>query len=283
MQADSFDVLRKMLKDRSGLVVVPEKAYLLESRLMPVARKWNVKGLDDLVALLRSSDDQRLATNITEAMTTNETLFFRDAQPFEQFRSAVLPALLARRAAEKQIRIWCAGASTGQEPYSLAMILREERALLEGWRVDILGTDLSSDLLAKARAGLYTQFEIQRGLPIRYLVKNFTQIGDKWELSQEIRQMVEFQQFNLLEDPSALGRFDVVLCRNVLIYFDRSDRAVVLAKIASQMPGDGVLSLGAAATVYGITDRFRPVDGHRGFFQPQSAGADPGRQTAAAG
>ncbi len=281
MQADSFDFLQKMLKQRSGLVVVPEKAYLLESRLMPVARKWNVKGLDDLVALAQSNDDTRLPRDITEAMTTNETSFFRDSQPFEQFRSVLLPALMARRATERHLRIWCAGASTGQEPYSLAMILQEERAQLQDWRIDILGTDLSTELLTKAQAGLYTQFEIQRGLPITYLVKYFTQIGDKWELSNDIRQRVGYEQFNLLADPSPLGRFDVVFCRNVLIYFDRSDRADVLGRIAAQMPGDGVLSLGVAETVIGITDKFTPIDGHRGLFQPLLAGAS--QPAAAAG
>lgn len=283
MQADSFEFLQSVLKERSGLVVMPEKAYLLESRLMPVARKWNVKGLDDLVTLARSNDDMRLPRDIIESMTTNETSFFRDSQPFKQFKSAVLPALMARRAAEKSIRIWCAGCSTGQEPYSLAMVLQEERARLQGWQIEILGTDLSSDLLAKAKTGLYTQFEIQRGLPVVYLVKYFAQIGEKWELSDGIRQMVSYQQFNMLDDPSPLGSFDVVFCRNVLIYFDRSDRSAVLGKVAARMPADGVLSLGVAETVIGISDKFTPVDGHRGLFQPHAAGTDTDQPAVATG
>ena len=283
MQAECFDVLQKLLKQRSGLVVVPEKAYLLESRLMPVARKWHVKGLDDLVALVRKNEDERLPKDITEAMTTNESSFFRDSQPFGQFKSTVLPELMARRASEKHLRIWCAGASTGQEPYSLAMILQEERAHLQDWRIDIVGTDLSTEVLEKATAGLYTQFEVQRGLPITYLVKYFTQIGDKWEMSDDIRRMVSFQPFNLLDDPSPLGRFDIVFCRNVLIYFDRSDRANVLGKIATLMPADGVLYLGAGEAVFGISEKFKPVDGHRGIFQLQMPATGAGQPVAAAG
>lgn len=282
MQADSFDVLQTLLKQRSGLVVAPENSYLLESRLMPVARKWSVKGLDDLVALVRSKSDERLLTDITEAMTTNESSFFRDGLPFEQFKSIVLPALMQRRAAEKHIRIWCAGSSTGQEPYSLAMTLREERARLQDWKVEILSTDLSTEVLGKASAGLYTQFEVQRGLPITYLVKYFTQVGDKWELAADIRQMVTHQPFNLLDDPTPLGRFDVIFCRNVLLYFDRQGRAEVLDRIADRVPADGVLFLGDNEAVLGISDRFKPAAGYRGIFQPQPA-AGAAQAAAAAG
>ena len=275
MIAESFEILQTVLKKRSGLVVSPDNAYLLESRLMPVARKWNVKGLDDLVALLRKDGDERLLTNITDAMVTNETSFFRDSRPFQQFKALVLPSLLERRASEKHIRIWCAASSTGQEPYSLAMILSEERARLQDWRVEILGTDLSTELLEKAQAGLYTQFEVQRGLPITYLVKYFTQIGDKWELSDDIRRMVAFQPFNLLNEPSPLGRFDVVFCRNVLGYFDRTDRGRTLDQVAGLMPADGILYLGGGETVFGITERFAPIDGHRDLYRPQSGAAQP--------
>ena len=275
MQAESFEILQTVLKKRSGLVVSPDNAYLLESRLMPVARRWNVKGLDDLVVLLRKDGDERLLTNITDAMVTNETSFFRDSRPFQQFKALVLPSLLERRASEKHIRIWCAASSTGQEPYSLAMILSEERARLQDWRVEILGTDLSTELLEKAQAGLYTQFEVQRGLPITYLVKYFTQIGDKWELSDDIRRMVAFQPFNLLNEPSPLGRFDVVFCRNVLGYFDRTDRGRTLDQVAGLMPADGILYLGGGETVFGITERFAPIDGHRDLYRPQSGAAQP--------
>lgn len=273
MQADNFDVLQKLLKQRSGLVVSPEKAYLLESRLMPVARKWSVKGLDELVALVRTKNDEKLLQDITEAMTTNESSFFRDNRPFEQFKTVVLPQMMEKRAARRQLRIWCGAASTGQEPYSLAMILHEERARLSGWRVEILGTDLATEVLAKAREGIYSQFEVQRGLPITYLVKYFRQEGDKWILSPEIRQMVEYKPFNLLNDPTGFGQFDIVFLRNVLIYFDRSDKSSILGRVARQMPSDGVLYLGGAETVFGISDRFKPVDGQRGLYEPVPAGA----------
>ena len=282
MKADSFEILQTLLKQRSGLVIEPDNAYLLESRLMPVARRWNVKGLDDLVALVRADGDERLLKNITEAMVTNESSFFRDGRPFQQFKSLVLPSLLERRSAEKHIRIWCAASSTGQEPYSLAMILREEQARLQDWRVEVLATDLSTELLEKANAGLYTQFEVQRGLPITYLVKYFMQIGDKWELTDGIRQMVSFQPFNLLDDPGSLGRFDVVFCRNVLCYFDRTDRAGALDRIAALMPADGILYLGGGETVFGITESFAPIDGHRDLYRPQH-GAGAGQAAAAAG
>ncbi len=281
MHAESFEILQRLLKQRSGLVVTPDSAYLLETRLMPVARRWNVKGLDDLVALVRAEADERLLTNITEAMVTNETSFFRDGRPFQQFRALVLPSLLERRAADKHLRIWCAASSSGQEPFSLAMILREERARLQDWRIEILGTDLSTELLERAEAGLYTQFEVQRGLPITYLVKYFTQIGDKWELSQDIRRTVDFRPFNLLDDPGEFGRFDVVFCRNVLIYLDRADRAAVLDRVAGLMPADGILYLGGGETVFGITESFAPIDGHRDLYRPQ-AGAAGTRQAAAA-
>ncbi|NNG06003.1 MAG: protein-glutamate O-methyltransferase [Inquilinus sp.] len=283
MQADNFEVLQKLLKQRSGLVVSPEKAYLLESRLMPVARKWSVKGLDELVALVRAKRDEKLLQDITEAMTTNESSFFRDTRPFDQFKSVVLPQLMEQRASRRHLRIWCAAASTGQEPYSLAMVLHEERVRMNGWRVEILGTDLSTEVLDKARDGVYSQFEIQRGLPITYLVKYFRQDGDKWLLSPEIRQMVDYRPFNLLEDPTALGRFDIVFLRNVLIYFDRPDKASILGRVAKLMPSDGVLYLGGAETVFGISDRFKPVEGQRGIYQPTSD-AEPssaGRQAAA--
>ncbi len=281
MQAESFETLQKVLKQRSGHVVTPDSAYLLETRLMPVARRWNVKSLDDLVALVRNDGDERLLTNITEAMVTNETSFFRDGRPFQQFKKLVLPSLLERRAANRHVRIWCSASSTGQEPYSLAMLLREEQARLQDWTIDILGTDLSGELLEKANAGLYTQFEVQRGLPITYLVKYFTQIGDKWELSDEIRRMVDFRPFNLLDDPSALGHFDVVFCRNVLIYLGRSDRAATLDRISALMPEDGILYLGGGETVFGITESFAPIDGHRDLYRPQPGVATAARAAAA--
>jgi len=267
MKADDFNLFQSLLKQRSGLVLTTDKAYLLESRLMPVARRWHFKSLEDLAASVRQKRDERLLKDITEAMTTNESSFFRDSRPFDQFRQAVLPYMMERRAAKRRIRIWSAACSTGQEPYSLAMLLQEDRPKLAGWTIEIVATDLSTEVLDRARAGAYTQFEVQRGLPITMLVKYFKQNGERWELIPEIRRMVTFREQNLLRDLTPLGQFDIVFCRNVLIYFDQPTKAQVLEGIAKLMPRDAVLYLGGAETVLGITEKFKPMDGQRGVYQ----------------
>ncbi|EWY35704.1 chemotaxis protein CheR [Skermanella stibiiresistens SB22] len=276
MKVEDFDMFSTMLKQRSGLVLSRDKAYLLESRLMPVARKWNMKGLDELAVAIRTRREEALLRDITEAMTTNESSFFRDQKPFDQFRDVVLPMMLAKRAARRSIRIWSAACSSGQEGYSLAIMLLEQGAKLDGWRFEIVGTDLSSEMVEKAKAGIYTQFEVQRGLPITQLVKYFKQVGDKWQINDKIRQMVTFREYNLLTDLTPLGQFDVVFCRNVLIYFDQPTKGKVLESIAKLMPTDGVLYLGGAETVLGITERFKPMDNQRGLYvvnQPAGAQA----------
>ncbi|CAO3453282.1 Chemotaxis protein methyltransferase CheR (EC 2.1.1.80) [Azospirillum argentinense] len=266
MRVEDFDMFSTLLKQRSGLVLTRDKAYLLESRLMPVARKWNMKGLEELASTVRTRKDEALLRDITEAMTTNESSFFRDQKPFDQFKQIVLPKLMAARAAKRSIRIWSAACSSGQEAYSLAMLLSEDAAKLAGWRIEIVGTDISAEMVERSKSGIYTQFEVQRGLPIQMLVKHFKQQGDKWQISQQLRQMASFREFNLLGDLSALGQFDIVFCRNVLIYFDQPTKTKVLEAIARQMPQDGVLYLGGAETVLGITDRFKPVEGQRGLY-----------------
>ncbi|GAB3124888.1 CheR family methyltransferase [Novispirillum itersonii] len=280
MKPEDFDFLAKMLKDRSGLVLTKDKSYLLESRLMPVARKRGYKGLEELVAQLRKRDEA-LAVDVTEAMTTNESFFFRDQKPFDQFRQVVLPNLLATRATKKSFRIWCAAASSGQEPYSLAMILKEESAKLAGWKTEIVGTDISREILQKARAGLYSQFEVQRGLPIQMLVKYFKKRDDQWEIDPAIRAMVQYKEWNLLGDLGALGSFDVVFCRNVLIYFDQDTKGVVLDNISRQMNDDGVLYLGGAETVLGISERFKPIPSQRGVYAVSKPGYTGGTLGAA--
>ncbi|AWK89215.1 CheR family methyltransferase [Azospirillum thermophilum] len=266
MRVEDFDMFSTLLKQRSGLVLTPDKAYLLESRLMPVARKWNMKGLDELASTVRTRKDEALLRDITEAMTTNESSFFRDQKPFDQFKQVVLPRMLQARAAKRSLRIWSAACSSGQEAYSLSMLLLEEQAKLAGWRIEIVGTDISGEMVERAKSGVYTQFEVQRGLPITMLVKHFKQNGDKWQINPQLRQMVSFREWNLLGDLSALGQFDIVFCRNVLIYFDQPTKAKVLESIARQMPADGVLYLGGAETVLGITERFKPVEGQRGLY-----------------
>jgi chemotaxis protein methyltransferase CheR len=276
MTPQDFDYLRKLLRERSGLVLSAEKQYLAESRLLPVARKHGLAGLGELVGKLKvTTAAAPLTVEVIEAMTTNESFFFRDKVPFEHFRLTVMPALLAARAREKRIRIWCTACATGQEPYSLAMSLKAIGPALAGWRVEIVATDLSNEVLAKAKAGIYNQFEVQRGLPIQQLVKFFSQVGEAWQIAEEIRAMVKFRLLNLLADFSSLGTFDLVFCRNVLIYFDQDTKTGVLNRIARQMPADGFLILGAAETVVGLTDAFKPMADQRGLYVPNVAAAKP--------
>jgi chemotaxis protein methyltransferase CheR len=270
-----FDYLRQLLRTRSGLMLSAEKQYLAESRLLPVARKHGLASLTELVAKLKTAATAPLGTDVIEAMTTNESFFFRDKVPFEHFRDTIMPALLAARAREKRIRIWCTACATGQEPYSLAMGLKSLGAVLAGWRIEIIATDLSNEVLAKAKAGIYSQFEVQRGLPIQLLVKFFAQVGEAWQIAPEIRGMVHFRPLNLLKDFSPLGTFDLVFCRNVLIYFDQPTKIDVLNRLAKQMPSDGFLVLGAAETVVGLTDGFKPMTDKRGLYVPNIAAAKP--------
>ncbi len=271
MRPEHFEFLSQMLKRRSGLTLNPDKVYLLESRLTPLARRRGLDGIDALVGELRRTNSETLAREITDAMTTNESFFFRDRTPFEIFERQVLPMLRQRRAAGKRIRIWCAACSTGQEPYSLAMILKNQEAQWRGWSIEIIGTDIARPVLKKAEAGLYSQFEVQRGLPIQMLMKYFNQVGDQWQLAPEIRSMVKFKEFNLLDSFASLGTFDVIYCRNVLIYFDQPTKKDVLERMRKVVPNDGVIFLGAAETVLGITDAFRPVRGQRGMYLPADA------------
>ena len=263
-----YDYLRKLLKERSGLVLSADKQYLVEIRLLPVARRAGAAGLSQLIQMLNGPAAERLIVEVVEAMTTNESFFFRDKLPFEHFRQVIMPTLLASRAARRRIRIWCAAASTGQEPYSLAMALKEMGAAIEGWRIEIVATDLSTEVLEKARIGLYSQFEVQRGLPIQLLVKYFTQVGEAWQVAPDIRAMVHYRQLNLLSDFSHLGQFDVVFCRNVLIYFDQATKSAVLDRVARNTERDGYLLLGAAETVVGLSDSFRPMPDRRGLYAP---------------
>jgi chemotaxis protein methyltransferase CheR len=274
-----YDFLRKSLKERSGLVLSADKQYLVESRLLPIARKAGLVSLGGLVAALRRGDESLMMT-VVEAMTTNETFFFRDKTPFENFRTAILPALLAARRASRHIRIWSAAASSGQEPYSLAMTIKEMEDTLAGWHIEIVATDLSSSVLRKAQAGIYSQFEVQRGLPIALLIKYFSKMGDMWQIAPELRAMVKFRHFNLLSDFSALGVFDLIFCRNVLIYFDQPTKTNVLNRLGRLAAADGYLILGAAETVVGLTESFATLPELRGVYVP---GARPPRPQLAAG
>jgi chemotaxis protein methyltransferase CheR len=277
----AFSALAALLHARSGLVLGPDKMYLVETRLGPLMKREKITDLAGLVARISTPAGEMLAREVVELMTTNETFFFRDGKPFEHFKTAAIKRIHAARAAGQPIRVWSAACSTGQEAYSLAMIVAEAKAVLGDRRVEIVGTDLSREVLAKAREGLYSQFEVQRGLPIQLLMKYFKQEGQNWRLSDTIRNMASFREGNLLGDLRALGRFDIVFCRNVLIYFDQATKSRVLAAIAGQMPPDGVLYLGGAETVLGITDRFAAIAGERGVYEPVG-GTGTGARTAAA-
>nr|WP_249146404.1 protein-glutamate O-methyltransferase CheR [Bradyrhizobium diazoefficiens] len=269
--------MRKFLKDQSGLDLSADKQYLIESRLLPLARKAGLSGIGELVQKLQGSSSA-LTTSVVEAMTTNETFFFRDKVPFDHFRDTIMPEVIKARAGRRSVRIWCAAGSTGQEPYSLAMCLKEMGAALNGWRVEIVATDLSQEVLEKARAGIYSQFEVQRGLPIQMLVKYFKQAGETWQINPDVRAMVQHRQLNLLHDFSQLGTFDVIFCRNVLIYFDQDTKVGIFNRLARQIEPDGFLVLGAAETVVGLTDTFRPIADRRGLYRPndpRAAAAKP--------
>lgn len=267
MKAADFEFITKLVYDKSGIHLTADKAYLVEFSLTPLARKRNFPSLDELVVNLRSKSDQKLISDIIEAMTTNKSSFFRDQKPFDQFRQFILPRLIETRRDRKTIRIWSGACSSGQEPYSLAMILHEERAKMPGWRTEIVATDISQEIVDKAKSGCYSQFEVQRGMPIQSLVKYFSQDGEKWTINDDIRKMVTFKLFNLMEDPTPLGVFDVVFLRNVLIYFDQQTKGKVLEKISRRMPADGLLVLGGAETVIGISDRFKSHEEHRGIYR----------------
>ena len=284
MTPSDYEYLRKLLKERSGLDLSAEKQYLVEGRLVPLARKAGVPGIPELVLKMKGGAEA-LTAEVVEAMTTNETFFFRDKVPFDHLKESVLPALIKARAARRSLRFWCAASSTGQEPYSIAMVLKETAAL-SGWRTEIIATDLSQAVLEKSKAGLFSQFEVQRGLPIQLLVKYFKQNGEFWQINPDIRAMVQHKQLNLLHDFSHLGIFDVIFCRNVLIYFDQDTKINIFNRLCKVMEPDGFLVLGAAETVVGLTDAFRPFPDKRGLYRPndsRSARTSPGAMGARVG
>ena len=274
MTPPDYEYLRRLLKDHSGLDLSADKQYLIESRLLPLSRKCGLAGIGDLVQEMKGGSASHI-TQVVEAMTTNETFFFRDKVPFEHFRASIMPEILTARAGRNSVRIWCAAGSTGQEPYSLAMCLKEMSAATAGWRIEIIATDLSQEVLEKSKAGIYSQFEVQRGLPIQMLVKYFKQTGELWQINADIRAMVQHRQLNLLHDFSQFGVFDVIFCRNVLIYFDQDTKINIFNRLAKSLEADGLLVLGAAETVVGLSDTFKPYPEKRGLYRPNARTAVP--------
>lgn len=283
MNAADFDYLAALLKERSGLIITPDKTYLLDARLMPIARANKLASLEQLIGEMRSTRSEPLIGACVDAMTTNETSFFRDRHPFEAMKKEILPALIQRRAVQKQLRIWSAACSTGQEAYSLAMMLRDDFPMLSSWRIEIVGTDISPSVVTRAKEGAYSTFEVQRGLPIQLLVKHFEQTGEQWRIKHELKKTVDFRLFNLLGELAPLGQFDIIFCRNVLIYFDLPTKARVLDSMHGRLAKDGALVLGGAESVFGICNKFTDIAGLRGIYVPAPPGSNARLNDAAMG
>jgi chemotaxis protein methyltransferase CheR len=266
MNPEDCELVAQLCASRAGLLIDPEKTYLLESRLGPVARREGFGATADLLAALRTRREDRLAWAVVEAMAAGETSFFRDREPFELFRAEVLPALARLRDGEP-IRVWSAACASGQEIYSLAMVVEDERgALAPGAKVELFASDISERALEKAQSGLYTQFEIQRGLPIRQLVRHFEKADEMWALSPRIRQMVRWRRINLISDLSAAGRFDVIFCRYVLGALTPQARPRLLENLARALSPEGFLFLGEGEAPHGLGEAFQAVPGRPGLY-----------------
>ena len=270
MRADDFDYIRQLVRDQSALALDAGKEYLVESRLDPLARQEGFPSYLQMVKTLRSGPTGELHRRVVEAMANNETSFFRDARAFGMISRAILPALIAERSAARSLHIWCAACSTGQEPYSVAMLLRECRPALDGWDVRIVASDISRDVLARAHAGRYTQFEVNRGLPAPLLVKYFEQQGKSWQIRPDIHRMVEFREVNLIHPWADLQGMHLILMRNVLIYLDVPTRRTILERANRLLDPRGYLLLGGSETTTGVVEGFEVVSLEGGVcFRPQ--------------
>lgn len=266
MNSSDFEFVADLLRKRAGIVLDAQKIYLIDSRLAPLARREGLPSIDDLIQVVRGRRDERLISQVVDVMTTNETFFFRDRTPFVHLRETIFPVLAQARRGSR-IRIWCAGCANGQEAYSIAMMLDENPELTGGVPVEIVATDISERCLEPARLGVYTQFEVQRGLPIQMLMRYFTQQDDNWRISEKLRSAVAFRKHNLLESAETLGKFDVIFLRNVLIYFDGPTRAATLNHAADVLHPGGFLLLGASETPVGSSTAFEPAGDRRALYR----------------
>ncbi|HWE47019.1 MAG TPA: protein-glutamate O-methyltransferase CheR [Caulobacteraceae bacterium] len=257
--------LAALVKAACGIVVPQDRATAIESRLGPVARRDNYPSVSALIERIIAQPDQAMVRAVVDALRISETQFFRDKTPFEQFRLEVLPAFLQTRP-DGRVRVWSAGCSTGQEPYSLAITGEEVRAFLPALQLEIIATDVSDRCLEKAKSGLYTQFEVQRGLPVRMLIKHFEKIDDFWRASAQLRAAVRWGRFNLMHEPTKLGQFDIIFCRNVLTQFDEPTRAATLERLNTALAPDGLLYLGGDEAIHDLTGAFKPVPGRKGLY-----------------
>lgn len=265
MRPEDFDFLAALLKQRSGIALTTDKQYLLETRLQPILSSLDCRTIPDLIQKLRTdSKNDGMIREVIEAMTTNESMFFRDNKPFEQLKKVIFPELKKKGG---HMKIWSAACSNGQEPYSIALSILEEKNNLGGLSFDILASDLDTKVIKKAQEGLYTQFEVQRGLPITTLLANFSQeTNNNWRIKDHVKNMVKFRQFNLLDSFLLMGKFDVIMCRNVLIYFDDPTKREILKKLASALNPDGYLFLGSAETIIGLSEDLKPFGNERGIY-----------------
>jgi len=265
MKLTDFDTYSALLKEESGMVLTEDKVFVLESRLTPIARKWGYNSLETLTLALQGVPDRVLVRDIVEAMVDSETCFFRDGQPFDLLQNTLLPYLKSARK-KKKLHLWSAGCSSGQEPYSIAIALKELGDALNGWKFDILASDISNALLEQASQGVYSQFEVQRGLPIQMLVKYFTQNNDQWQVNESIRDIVTHKNINLLQPLDDLGMYDIIFCRNTLLNFDQDTKGQILAEIAEHLERDGFFLLGKDETLMGITEDLVPIPDLRGVY-----------------
>jgi chemotaxis protein methyltransferase CheR len=256
----TFDYVRKLVHERSAIALEQNKGYLVESRLMPLARQLGLGSLAELVQQLRTRPYGELHSNVVEAMTTNETSFFRDLNPFDVLRTEILPNLIRARAAIRTLNIWSAACSSGQEPYTIAILLREHFPELQDWKLRIYASDLSQQMVERARQATYNQLEVNRGLPAAMLARYFQKSGLQWQVKPEIRSQIHFQQLNLIERWPPLPTMDVIFLRNVLIYFTTDTKRQILANMRRQLAAEGTLFLGGAETTMGIDDAWQRVN-----------------------
>ena len=271
----SSRILAGLLEARTGQQLTMSRRWRIETALSSLLKERGIATLDELITILVMGREPALANLVVEALLNNETYFFRDRQPFDLLSSHFLPSIAKARHTKKHLKIWSAGCSTGQEPYSLAMLFADEPLKWQGWTVDILGTDVSTAVVDRARAGTYTQFEVQRGLGINQMIRWFAECDDGWRAAEALRKTVRFQVHNILENAPHPGQFDIILCRNVLLYFSPEKRTMAFDRLASALAPDGALMLGAGETVIGQTTRFSADRETRGLYRlVEAANAD---------
>lgn len=271
ISAEDFRYVSDLARKTAAIVIEPGKEYLVETRLAPIVKEKGLNSLEQLIDLMRNDRGYTaLHARAIDALTTNETFFFRDFHPFEALRKHVLPTVIEKRSSVKKLTIWSAASSTGQEAYSIAMLIREHFPALASWQVSILGTDFSPTVLVQARAGSYNQLEVNRGLPASMLIKNFTKQADRWVVKDELRKMVEFREMNLVQPWPIMPTFDVIFIRNVMIYFDVPTKQSILRRLRACLPAHGTLFLGTAETTMNIDPEWQPVTlGSTVAYQPK--------------